>query len=997
MRRLLPRRVASGLLLFIIIIALISGLFLSPGAVKPAKAGCGWGDIICDMKAALEQLIDNYVTPMQWWAYLQFHKLLFNIEYRAAELFATVLWGISRMLTTVGVGIGILSQWIAQNFFQPMIEMTSDTMRPIVGVFLFAALGILGITYFLAAFIRLNVVSLRSVIVWWIAGALFFSVGPSIYLSMRNLHQGLTSVFYASSLDAIDENPFQNLAANDPAAASPVYQMTSLCSNFTAYVDGSAGNINGMDVSLAFQKADGLDVVNGGDSCLGAGTSSPLPRRWYLTDGFFETLKGPDSWIGAVVCPTGDPTPECEYEELANIEIAKMQESVNRAFAGIAREFQSAPLVLFAIVEQLVALCLVIAQGLTFISFACAILFAFFKRTEPVAWAVVDQWLALLVQSVIIALIQGMTIALYIAASESGSPLVSMAVSVVAFVMMAILLLSGLKAIWGAFNKLFEAFGQASGGVFMSPGQAGTAVVGAAATVGMAAATGGASLAGSVAGGVDALRGGATWAQAAGVTFGGSKALDGAATQLARIPGLRDTTLGSAFEQYSEGAMARQAGESVMNAVPGVGGALKRLGGASLGASFLSDRNPDNAEAVLDQKGEITWKQPLLNKSVGSALGGMLTSPKWDDDQTSAPGQNPQALTKSDGSPVRHSDFYRENDLAPAMSGATSQFMPVINNGEGSADEIARNDMQQQLRIDRQSGGSGGDGQQLAGSASQLENSAKELKSGADQLKQSAQQARTSQNLEAVEGRMNVSGSGNVAALLARTIDNLHQENRETGQQGATTERVSKAMAGSMGMTPIQHNGQEVSPIEGRTNLYQMFTDQALRSGVSGNDAAQVLREVKASPNGSMSPATRNRLIQEQREEHGQSWNDSIQNVQALESTARLVPSAVTAYGTRPMPAETSREPVVLSPAASNGHGAVTFTRTTNPVTPRPAASAMPQQSAALHVMNAETSSNSRPVAEDNSVNDSPPESPTTHKTMAQHYGDNVQGKGNYD
>ncbi|MHB8751699.1 MAG: hypothetical protein ACYDBJ_21225, partial [Aggregatilineales bacterium] len=508
------RRFALRMISLFALIFLLVSLFTTPGAVKPVRAACTWGDIICDMQQALQQLIDNYVTPLKAWVQLQANKALYTLEYSLAHTVAAFMWGISKMLTTVGVGIGVLNEWLAQNFFQPMIQMTSATMQPIVGVFLFAALGILGISYFLAAFIRLNVVSLRSVVLWWFAGALFFSVGPAFYLSMRNLHQGLSSLFYASSLNAVSgKNPFQNLATGDPAAANPIYQMPPLCSNFTGYLSGSAGNINGMDVSLAFQDADGFDVVSGGDKCLGGGVALDLPRHWFGANGFFDAANAPDSWPGMVTCP---PAPAvCDYDGLVQAEVAQMQASVNQTFAGIAREWQSIPLVWFAIVEQLVALCLIVAQGLTFISFACAILFAFFRRTEPVAWAVVDQWLSLLIQSVVIALIQGMTIALYLAAASSGSPLVSMAVSVVALVMMVILLVSGLKAVWSAFNRLFQAFGQASGGVFLSPGQAGTAVIGAAASGGLSLASGALSLSGSLVGGMQALNNGSTWAQAA--------------------------------------------------------------------------------------------------------------------------------------------------------------------------------------------------------------------------------------------------------------------------------------------------------------------------------------------------------------------------------------------------------------------------------------------------------------------------------------------------
>jgi hypothetical protein len=379
------------LLGFILVMVLLAGVF-NPLSVKPARADCTWGDIICDMQQAMQQLADQYVTPLKAWVQLQANKALYGLEYDISRIIAGFMWSISKILTTTGVGIGILNDWLAANFFQPMIQMTSSTMKPIVGVFMFAAMGVLGISYFLAAFIRLNVVSLKSVLVWWFAGALFFSVGPSFYLSMRQLHQALSSLFYASSLNTIStQNPFNSLAAGDPAASSPVYAMSPLCSNFTTLMAGSASNINGLDVALAFQKADGFDVVDAGVKCLGGGVALDVPRSWLAANGFFDAANAPDSWPAMVICP---PAPAvCDYDTLVQAEVSNMQNAVNQTFAGIAREWQATPLTWFGIVEQLVALCLIIAQGLTFISFACAILFAFFQRTEPVAMAVVSQWL----------------------------------------------------------------------------------------------------------------------------------------------------------------------------------------------------------------------------------------------------------------------------------------------------------------------------------------------------------------------------------------------------------------------------------------------------------------------------------------------------------------------------------------------------------------------------------------------------------------------------
>jgi len=927
---------------FISVIALLIGLF-APSQVKSVRAECAWGDIICDMQQSMQQLIDNYVTPLKAWVQLQANKALYSLQYSLARTVASFMWGISKMLTTVGVGIGVLNEWIAQSFFTPMIQMTSDTMKPIVGIFLFAAMCILGISYFLAAFIRLNVVSLKSVVVWWFAGALFFSVGPSFYLSMRNLHQALNSLFYASSLKTLQgQNPFRNLSGGDPAVSNPVFKMAPLCSNFGAYIFGSGGNINGLDVALAFQKGDGFDVVNGGERCLGGGPALDVPRAWIGANGFFDSDKAPEGWLGMVSCP---PTPAvCDYDGLVQAEVSRMQLSVNLGFAGIAREWQSMPLVWFAVVEQLVALCLIVAQGLTFISFACAILFAFFRRTEPVAWAVVDQWLSLLVQSVVIALMQGMTVALYIAAADSGSPLVTMAASLIALVMMGILLVSGLKAIWSAFNRLFEAFGQASGGVFVSPGRAGNAAVGTAVGAGSAVISGGVSLAagalsagGAAVGGMQALGSGATWAQAAGVTFGGSKALDGAAYTIARLPGLRDTSLGVAADQYVEGASLRRVGDELLGAAPLAGGTLKRMGGASLGAALLTDRNPENAEAAVDEQGRGYWKQPLLRNSADNAVGALLSGPTWEPGQAAVVGRGGTPLQEADGSPVRKRDV--ADEAVNPLNGWGRGTSFTVNN-DGDLDETIDADLKRDLRAERETkqGTSSSDGDRLNQTAQKLDEAGSTLRSSADALKQAVQtqtQQMSAAGLrgagDSVEGRLNVTGANNIAAVMGRTIDQLRAQNVTTGVDGASSARVGAAMADVMGITPVEHDGKPVQPIDGRLNRYQMFADQALRMGVSGEDAAHVMREVKANPDGHLTPDTRERLLRQQHEERGEAWNDSVIAVQTLEHAARITPSAISAYGERAIPPNAqaqiaSREPIFLSPTVQGRPGAVIFT-----------------------------------------------------------------------
>ncbi len=551
-----------------------------------------------------------------------------------------------------------------------------------------------------------------------------------------------------------------------------------------------------------------------------------------------------------------------------------------------------------------------------------------------------------------------MTLALYLAAASSGSPLVSMSVSVVALVMLIIILVSGLKAVWSAFNRLFEAFGQASGGVFLSPGQAGSAVAGAAISMGGAAVTGGLSLAsgamsltGSAAGGAQALSSGATWAQAAGVTFGGSKALDGAAYHLARLPGLTDTALGEAANQYIEGASTRRVGDTLLGAAPGVGGTLSRLGGASLGAALLTDRNPDHAEANIDERGQVYWKQPMLRPKTDESMASFLSGPTWNAGQSSAIGRGGIPLSDAGETPLRRGDIGAELARSPQSSAWDGSAKPLTLNNDGNLDETLDQDFKRDLRADRQErrSGSGSEADRLTQAAQKLDDTSGALKASADALRQSAQsstqnasQMARQNNVEPVEGRLNVSGANNLAAILSRTIDALQQQNQASGQQGATSDRVSRAIASVMGVTPLEEKGHTVAPIEGRTNRYQMFADQALRYSVSGDDAAQVLREVKASPDGYLQPTTRERLIRSQREERGEAWNEAVQNVQAIEHAARLVPSTVTVHGTRAVPVGMGEQPIVLS-SSENGSGAVVFTPT-----PTSARRATPERSTSI-------------------------------------------------
>jgi hypothetical protein len=170
---------------------------------------------------------------------------------------------------------------------------------------------------------------------------------------------------------------------------------------------------------------------------------------------------------------------------------------------------------------------------------------------------------------------------------------VVLGVGLICLIFMVIVLFSGVKAVWNSFNRLFTAFGQATGGAVISPGAA--AVMGAAGAVGAAGLA--SAVSGSVVGigssamaGATALRSGATPAQAAGLTFGAVSPLANAARAITRLPNLRETPLGDAAEQFTEGATTRR----IARDMPIVGRAAAPL----IGASLLTGYNAETLSRV---------------------------------------------------------------------------------------------------------------------------------------------------------------------------------------------------------------------------------------------------------------------------------------------------------------------------------------------------------------------------------------------------------------
>ncbi|MCA0453839.1 MAG: hypothetical protein LCI00_07695 [Chloroflexi bacterium] len=807
---------------------------------------------------------------------------------------AGLQWSLLRGFIMMGYTIELINRWLATNAFAPLIQFTNNSLQVAVSLAFVIALLVLGITYLLAAFVRLDVVNPRSAIMWYVAGWLFFSIGPSLYQGMNDLRMTIAEGFYASALQGLQNSAGGSFNSLDQVKSTDL-DIGPLCDHLEVYLPGATapGRIDGLDVALAYLRADGPDVMGYPQPMYSPGCPahllnpltgayiSSVPQEWFFDGSYFDAAQSP-----------------MNFDQMDD---AARATSISLASSSQGRLLTAWPLVLFGVIEQLVYLLITIAQGITFISFAIAILFAFFRRTEIIAQSIVNQWIELIVQTVIIALIQSLVVALFLAGTASASGMVVLGIGLICLVFMVITFWSGVKAVWNSFNRLFNAFGQASGGTIVSPGTAATT----AAAVGMAAATGMVSVGSSALAGMTAYNNGATLAQSAGLALGGFSSLSGAARALTHLPGVRDTELGEAAEQFTEGAMTRQ----VARHVPLVG----NVTGPMVGAMLLTDRDPEHAE--VDDQGRVL-SRPMLVPAVGEMLESW-TVPK---------GAEPQGQGRPDGEWEWFEDENGEmvSTFSPLQPPRMGMFTPVAaaepsSNADETTSEIRRDKehseyaadmneeeleqhMAEQMQSNRSSAGS------ETGEMSRLGQIAAALEKSAEALQQAAQ-------MQLMLGQLQVSGGGNVAGVLGDTIRVTQNERAQNGEPligGMDNIALADRMARVMGITPTA-DGE--SPVKENLPRFGLFADQALRMGVSGDQAEQVVREVKGSPDGRLPDSTRSALIDQAQSHQGVSYDFAQGEVNRLEHSARMLPDEITAFGImRVSPSPTIQPSVVVEP-----------------------------------------------------------------------------------
>jgi hypothetical protein len=164
--------------------------------------------------------------------------------------------------------------------------------------------------------------------------------------------------------------------------------------------------------------------------------------------------------------------------------------------------------------------------------------------------------------------------------------------------------------------------------------------------------------------------------------------------------------------------------------------------------------------------------------------------------------------------------------------------------------------------------------------------------------------------MQVMLGQLKVTGGGDVAGVMGDAIRGMQAERVQNGPPtagGVDHLTVADQIARAMGVMPV---GGEKSPIQQDVSRFGLFADQALRLGISGNQAEQVVREVKSSPDGRLSDATRTALVEQVRADGNMSHDTVHEEVNRLEHSAQMLPNEITAFGMMAVP-QTGLQPII--------------------------------------------------------------------------------------
>ncbi|MEM9955376.1 MAG: helix-hairpin-helix domain-containing protein [Chloroflexota bacterium] len=482
-------------------------------------------------------MLDGVVIPVQ--------QMVYSFLY----FFAETLWGINQAILLVGYYVLSITSWLSQQMFQPLLaSIGNSTDSLLLPVFTMAMLT-LGITYLLGTFGVFRVVEFKSAVIWCAVAVMWFQFGPEIYLGFESFRRNLSGGFYGTVFNDVvgSSGTIEGLGQVGDGGDMQIDPPTN---NFGPYLSFDT-SIDGLDIALAYLDANGCDVLRA-VGCLYQsmpdGSAGSMPFNWYRSDGNLDITDHAFFYGNGMTQ-------------------AERQSSLDQAARAIWVALSGTVVSTFGLLEQIIQLLLTVAFGIAFASFFIAILFAFFKKTEPVTWAVFDIILGLFIQSIINSLLLALVLAFVSVAGATGNGILLLGVGFLGIILVVILLIGAAQAILGALNGLMGAFGQATNGNLSAAGTV-TQLVGAAATGGATLATGG------------------TIAQSVGASLGPNTGQQ--AYYASRAFGGESTTLGRMANEVAQGATASYAGP---------------IGGAALGYS--------NRRANRERVEDLTLGTPI--------------------------------------------------------------------------------------------------------------------------------------------------------------------------------------------------------------------------------------------------------------------------------------------------------------------------------------------------------------------------------------------------
>lgn len=518
-------------------------------------------------------MLDGVIIPVQQMAY--------SILYFIAE----TLWGLNQAILLVGYYVLSITSWLSEQTFQPLLTSIGGSTDSLLLPIFTLAMITLGITYLLGVFGVFRVVEFKSAIVWCAVAIMWFQFGPEFYLGFEQFRRDLSGGFYSTVFTDVTGASGTIEGLNQVGDAGDM-QLDPPNNNFGAFLSFDTA-IDGLDIAMAYLGADGCDVLRSAGcpfQMMPNGNQGRMPFSWYEADNYFDINQH-------------------SFFYQFGMTQAERQESLDDAARGIWVALSGIVVSLFGLLEQIIQLLLTVAFGIAFASFFIAVLFAFFKKTESVTWAVFDIILGLFIQSIITSLLLALVMAFVSIAGGTGNGILLLGVGFLGIILTTILLIGAVQAILGALNGLMGAFGKATGGNLDA---AGTAT-----KLASAYATGGAT-----------LMAGGSLAQSAGAMLGPST---GQKAYYAQRAFGSDTFMGRVANDVAQGATASYLGPA---------------GGYALGRS-------DTNQTASPREMVSGARNTISKMTLGTPI-------RTDDSSSSTPKLGPNLSTKaSEGAEIR--------------------------------------------------------------------------------------------------------------------------------------------------------------------------------------------------------------------------------------------------------------------------------------------------------------------------------------------------------